>query len=101
VVTWAVAAVAVITPIGLFVLAALWIITRSPTRVRLRLKRYLGLEIEGGGSPPTDPTAAFADPSASDAVGVHGVAELPVRGGDGRPRGLLRRCVDRLLRRHR
>lgn len=63
-VTWAVIAVASITPVGLFVLATLWIITRSPNRVRLRLSRFLGLEIEGGGTPSSPDRSAVPERTA-------------------------------------
>jgi hypothetical protein len=70
VVAWAVIAVACITPVGLFVLAALWVITRSPNSVRLRLSRFLGLEIEGGGTPSSsDQSAVSARPSGSVCAG--------------------------------
>lgn len=45
---WLVAIVAV------FVLAAMLIVSLSPTPMRIKLARFLGLEIEGGGPRATD-----------------------------------------------
>lgn len=43
--------VIVLLIVAAFLLAALRLISRSPTRIRFKLSRFLGLEIEGGGTP--------------------------------------------------
>lgn len=78
--------VAVVVIVAVFVLGIVLLVSSSPTPMRVKLARFLGLEIEGGGTGRhrqdqitivrIEPVSPAELPSPTDTSDAHSAAEL-------------------------